>query len=800
MNRQFLKFYLNTFDYLINLLDIKESNFRNHAHIIARYAELIGKELGLSDGEMSETMLAAYFHDFGRLLTGIKESTEDRELIEEFVEKINPPFDIMNILKNIKEHYDGSGPQGLQKDQIPIASRIIPLINYFEYHIKQNEEELEVIKKERALRKIATKSGSIFDPLVVEAFIRVLKKEHTDIYERMSFLKTRTHIVLAAHNNYSASVIKLRLVKEGFGIIKVEDPLSFSETESGSGYDLIIADREFADTLPVSFNNGIPFILYESKEKNTSSIHTQNALHVHTYPISIDALTRNVTEFINTFSKKSEGFKETAGFFERAGSFYKAAEIYRELGDHRSAAHMYEKAHDFNMAAHMYLTIDDIDQCAQAYERAKKYELASKYYGQVGNILKQNEMYEKLGKYYALGKNYFRSHKLDEAIIVLQKVETSSGDFKKASHLLGKIFMAQKRFGAAIISLDKAISGEEINKRNCKSFYLLGRSYEVDNRLDKALIIYEKILGEQFDYLDVLGRIDSIKKRIEEQKEAEEKAKEAARFIIPSKIESEKKPRYKKIKEIGRGGMGTVYEALDTVLDRTVALKVLAANLQKDQKVVETFIREAKSAARLNHINIVTVYDAGIQEGSYYIAMELIDGSTIREILKNRRLSIGSVIGLLKQITRGLEYAHKNSIIHRDLTTNNIMLTANKIVKIMDFGLARVIKHLMSEQSIIGGTPSFMSPEQVEGDPIDHRSDIYTLGVSIFEMSTGEVPFQKGDLGYHHLHTSPREPKLINPKIPDFLNTMILKCLEKNPNNRFQSVGEIIGLLNQMAK
>ena len=183
--------------------------------------------------------------------------------------------------------------------------------------------------------------------------------------------------------------------------------------------------------------------------------------------------------------------------------------------------------------------------------------------------------------------------------------------------------------------------------------------------------------------------------------------------------------------------------------------------------------------------------------------MENIEGETLREIIRKKRkgpLDLKNTLAISKQICKGLGYAHNNKIIHRDLTTSNVMITMTGMVKIMDFGLARVVERLMSEQSIIGGTPSFMSPEQVEGDPIDHRSDIYTFGVSMFEMATADVPFKKGDLGYHHLHTAPPSPKSINPETPDLLCEIILKCLQKKPDDRYQSVDEILEDLNRLQR
>ncbi|MEZ4818364.1 MAG: protein kinase [Bdellovibrionota bacterium] len=257
--------------------------------------------------------------------------------------------------------------------------------------------------------------------------------------------------------------------------------------------------------------------------------------------------------------------------------------------------------------------------------------------------------------------------------------------------------------------------------------------------------------------------------------------------------------RYKTTAELGRGGMGVVYLAKDKVLDRDVALKILPAKNSGDKRTIDTFLREAKAAASLNHPNIVTVYDTGIQGGDYFIAMEHIDGYTIKKILKQKgKFALPVMKEIVKQLIKALAYAHQNNIVHRDLTTSNIMWTKQKMIKIMDFGLAKVVKELQSEQSIIGGTPSFMSPEQTLGKPVDHRTDIYSLGICMFEMSLGTLPFTKGDLGYHHLHTDPPVPMEVDPNIPKSLSDAILKCMQKKPEDRYQSVEDLIDVLKEL--
>ena len=210
---------------------------------------------------------------------------------------------------------------------------------------------------------------------------------------------------------------------------------------------------------------------------------------------------------------------------------------------------------------------------------------------------------------------------------------------------------------------------------------------------------------------------------------------------------------------LGRGGMGIVYKADDTVLDRTVALKVLPESLKENPQALKNFLREAKSAAKLNHPNIVTVYDAGEQDGVYYIAMEYVDGNTLKDIIKRRgKIAPRGIVHVVSQMCEALAYAHEKKIVHRDVKTANTMWTKDRKAKIMDFGLAKVIEEVRNHTTVVSGTPFYMSPEQTLGKNVDQRSDLYSLGVSVFEMATGTLPFTEGNLPYHHVHTPPPRP------------------------------------------
>ena len=239
--------------------------------------------------------------------------------------------------------------------------------------------------------------------------------------------------------------------------------------------------------------------------------------------------------------------------------------------------------------------------------------------------------------------------------------------------------------------------------------------------------------------------------------------------------------QYEIVRQLGAGGMGTVYLAHDPRLERDVAIKVLNEGFSLDENYRQRFLTEARSASALNHPNIVTIYDAGQENGTLYITMELLEGTPLQEILKSRgRLTVHDTARLGIQIAKGLQYAHEHQIIHRDIKTGNLFFTSTKKVKIMDFGLAKMVQEVRRGSTVIGGTPYYMAPEQSIGDAVDHRADLYSLGITLFELATGCVPFTEGDVAYHHRHTPPPDPRVLN----GLTRTTRVTPLDPVPNSR----------------
>jgi serine/threonine protein kinase/Tfp pilus assembly protein PilF len=260
--------------------------------------------------------------------------------------------------------------------------------------------------------------------------------------------------------------------------------------------------------------------------------------------------------------------------------------------------------------------------------------------------------------------------------------------------------------------------------------------------------------------------------------------------------------RYQIIEELGRGGMGKVYKANDIDVKEKVAIKLIKPEISTDKNTIERFQNELKFARKIRHKNVCQMYDLNKEEGTYYISMEYVEGENLRNMIRmSGQLGIGTAISVTKQVCAGLHEAHKIGVIHRDLKPSNIMIDREGNVRIMDFGIARSLKEKgITGAGVMIGTPEYMSPEQVEGRDTDQRSDIYSLGAILYEMVTGRVPFE-GDtalaIAVKQKTEKPKDPKEFNTQLPEDLSSLILKCLEKDKNNRYQNAEELrLGLEN----
>ncbi|MBW1767257.1 MAG: protein kinase [Deltaproteobacteria bacterium] len=337
--------------------------------------------------------------------------------------------------------------------------------------------------------------------------------------------------------------------------------------------------------------------------------------------------------------------------------------------------------------------------------------------------------------------------------------------------------------------------------------YNLGLDYERKRMINKALSIYEYITREDSNFRGLDDRIPKLKKLIGPISLGGYEKKQAEKIIVSDDLET--KPtvgRYEVLKELGQGAMGTVYKARDPKINRLLAIKTIRFSDEfEDEKlkdVKERFLREAEIAGKLSHPSIVSIYDLGEDYDLTYLAMEFLEGEDLqRYCRKGSLLPLRKILNIIGEAATALDYAHSQGVIHRDIKPGNIMLLKNGRIKVTDFGIAKAMSDSKTKSGIILGTPNYMSPEQINGQEIDGRSDIFSLGVLFFELLTGRLPFQGKTLANLFFqitqgkHPSPRE---INPKVPGPCVKIIDRALEKSPDQRFQAAGDLAGYIKTM--
>jgi len=258
--------------------------------------------------------------------------------------------------------------------------------------------------------------------------------------------------------------------------------------------------------------------------------------------------------------------------------------------------------------------------------------------------------------------------------------------------------------------------------------------------------------------------------------------------------------RYEILGELGRGGMGVVYRAKDPLIGRTVAVKTIRLSEEgtgmSHAQLVERFQNEARAAGLLTHPNIVVIYDAGETDGLCYITMELVDGKSLQSRLDaGQNFLLPRILHIMEQVCSALQFAHDHNVVHRDIKPANIMLTSDDSVKVTDFGTAKILEYGAAQQTSAMGTPGYMSPEQIKGKAVDGRTDIFSLGVMLYEMTTGEKPFRGQDIAtilYRILNEDPAPPQKLNPNIPQGVSSTILKALAKSPHLRYENCRELL--------
>lgn len=399
------------------------------------------------------------------------------------------------------------------------------------------------------------------------------------------------------------------------------------------------------------------------------------------------------------------------------------------------------------------------------------------------------------------GDLYLHSAQLDNAIAEYKHAAQFPETNVEATRRMAVAYMKRQSYTLAVESF-QAMPVSELDLENLYELHLL--MFE-KKRFSEALSMLRTIADVDDSYRDVSNRLELVRSRLNENTGGAG-ADPKMRDLIGDMAVG----RYQYIEKIGSGGMGVVHKVMDLKLNKPVAMKILREGLANSSKAIERFFREARIAATLNHRNIVNIFDYNINQQTHqsYISMEYVDGPSLRDVFeeyfvhpaRDYRDRIREALLYMSHICDALHVTHSKGIIHRDIKPDNILISSDKIAKITDFGIVHIEEATFTPTGAVIGTPRYMAPEQVQGARLDGRADLYSAGIILYEWLIGMPPFISGDIAYQQVNMPPTPLTDQNPAIPQEVNDLVLKCLEKNPADRYQTARDLKFALDMLLK
>jgi tetratricopeptide (TPR) repeat protein len=516
--------------------------------------------------------------------------------------------------------------------------------------------------------------------------------------------------------------------------------------------------------------------------------------------------------------ESAKRYDHAAALYKEVGNFDRAGEVYLLAGKLEDAAACKRQAGKEKEAAQIagrfHQAKGNWNEAATAYAQAGDFINAGEMFARANNAVRAGECFDRAGEFYRAGVAYAHAARYEPAIKVLQKLPENHANFEQSRALLGRCFYEMHDYDHCAAALENHLAQKRVESTTIEYYYMWALALEQLGKLDESRNILLKIGAVNKSFKDVATRLSNIASRISLAAQSGQNIVGAATVYtsqpgsgatavatqVMQSVESNLGGRYVLEKELGRGGMGVVYLAKDSQLERPVALKFLGNLVDSSEEFRQRFVREARTAAKISHPNIIAIYDISASVGKAYIAMEYVDGPSLHKYLSGKgALKPKETVNVMVQACSALAAIHEAGIVHRDIKPDNMLIAKGGLIKLTDFGLAKADDSRMTRTGVVMGTPSYMAPEQVLGKDADARSDIYSMGLVIYECLTGQTVFMGQDVLQRQLEELPPPPSEKVPGVPADLDAVVMKCIAKKPDERFQTVRELIAALRAVA-
>lgn len=480
-----------------------------------------------------------------------------------------------------------------------------------------------------------------------------------------------------------------------------------------------------------------------------------------------------------------------AEHWEAAGNLPRALELYQKVGNVAASARLAEQLGNIELAAQLRNENGDFQAAGEHFEVLGMPRDAAFAFGRAGDVNKAVELLAQVQDWFTIARTYLSHQRTEEARKVLRRLRPESPDFEVGLATLAPLEESAGNAEDAYRAYEALVRRDV--ERNLVS------SQTRTHIMRQVNILWGKGMFQQaiskLNQLNALGIMtDELAAKLEQAKQqiAAPAVGTGQLRAMSAMLLGPSSDRYEFKKQIAQGGNGIIYLAYDKTLDRELVIKMIRETALPTEIAIEWFLREAKTSAKLNHPNIVTIYDLGSIDGQPYIAMEFVNGETLVDYVERTVLPMppDKLVEIYVPLCRALQYAHGKGFVHRDIKLENVMLTWEGEVKLMDFGLAQAMR-TSDDQDMITGTPLYMPPEQIVGEDIDHRADVYSMGIMLFLLAAGQWPYDRGNVLHHHRFTPVPDPRDFNPALPAAFKEITDRCLAKRPEDRYDSVSQL---------